>query len=191
MVDIYKSSFKSLCGDRTPIHPETNLGRNVRIGENVIIDEDCVLGNNVFIGHNTVLRNSVYIGDNTIIGHLVVIEQYSIIGAHVTIQSQCHITGGAFILNRCFFGPGVVTSNTRKISHGRNYKAETAGPFFGRGCRIGAASLIMPGVIIGEEVLVGAGSLVDDDLEPFFVYYGRPARKIRPGSEEEYLGRKA
>ena len=44
---------------------------------------------------------------------------------------------------------------------------------------IGANCVIMPGVTIGEGALIGAGSFVNKDVEPWSIYVGTPARKIR------------
>jgi acetyltransferase-like isoleucine patch superfamily enzyme len=186
MTNIYRDFYKPVI-DSHPIHPETRFGENVRLGDNVVIDEGCSLGANVFIGHNTVIRSNVKIGDNSVIGHLVVIEKDTIIGEKVTIQSQCHITGGAVISDLCFFGPGVVTSNTKHISHGRKFEVTIEGPFFEKACRIGAGTVFLPGVIVGRECVIGAGSLVINDCEPGYLYLGRPAYRHRRIPYEEYL----
>ena len=139
----------------SPIHWSIKFGNNVRIGYYVTIDENCVIGNNVMIGHGTHIRSNVNIGNNTIIGHNVIIEADTLIGNNVTIQSQCHITKLAVISDRCFFGPKAMCINTHRISHGRKFKAELSGPFFGYGCRIGAGAKIMPGIKLNRECEIG------------------------------------
>lgn len=184
---MYNSNYKRVCGKNTPIHWSVKFGENVRIGEGIVIDEDVIIGNNVFIGHNTVIRNNVIIGDNTVIGHLVLIESDTSIGSNVTIQSQCHITKFAKIEDNVFFGPKAMCINTHRISHGRNYKPDLKGPTIGYGCRIGAGAVIMPGVVLGREVLIGANSTVTKDCESFSVYIGVPAKKIKDVDLEERL----
>jgi acetyltransferase-like isoleucine patch superfamily enzyme len=167
--------FERVAGDCSPIHPSVRFGINVRIGEHTVIEEDCFIGDNVFIGHNVVIRDKVRIGDNSIIGHLVMIESEATIGNNVTIQSQCHITKYAYIGDKAFFGPKAMCINTHTISHGRNFKANLQGPQFGFGVRIGAGAVIMPGVSVGRECVIGANSTVTSNCQPFRIYIGSPA----------------
>lgn len=158
-----------------PISPDTKFGENVRIGYGVIIDKNCVIGDNVFIGHNSVLREGIHIGNNSVIGHLVMVELHTKIGEYVTIQSNSHITGYAMIEDRVFMGPMSMCINTWKISHGRDFKAELKGPTIKYGARIGSGAVIMPGIVIGRECLIGANSTVTKDCEDFGKYVGNPA----------------
>jgi acetyltransferase-like isoleucine patch superfamily enzyme len=57
----------------------------------------------------------------------------------------------------------------------------------GRNARIGAFSTILPGVTIGEGAIIGAGSLVADDIPPYTIAYGVPACVVRKiGDENDY-----
>lgn len=156
-----------------------------KVGQGVVIDENVTLGKNVFIGHNTVIRSGVTIGDNTVIGHLVVIEADTKIGNNVTIQSQCHITKLATIEDRVFFGPKAMLINTHKISHGRNFEANLQGPTIKYGARIGAGAVIMPGIVIGREAMIGANSTVTKDCKDFGIYIGSPAGYKKDIDEKE------
>lgn len=142
----------------------TRIGSNCRIGSYCCIDEGVSVGEWTFIGDLTKIRDSVEIGHHAIIGHLVMIEQGAKIGNHVTIQSQCHITKDAVIEDRVFFGPGAIVINTRKISHGRGYEPVITPPLIRYGARIGAGAVILPGVEIGKNAVVGAGSVVTRDV---------------------------
>jgi acetyltransferase-like isoleucine patch superfamily enzyme len=180
-------NFLRLYQGKDPISFESIFGANVRIGENVIIDDNCTIGNNVFIGNNTMIRSGVKIGDDSIIGHLVMIESNTKIGQKVTIQSQCHITKNADIADRCFFGPMAMMINTRNISHGRDFEPILEGPKVGFGCRIGSGAIIMPGVTIGENVSIGAGSVVLESVPSRQIWVGIPARFIRNVPKRELL----
>jgi acetyltransferase-like isoleucine patch superfamily enzyme len=57
-----------------------------------------------------------------------------------------------------------------------------------RNCRVGTHSVIMPGVTIGENAIIGAFSFVSCDIPPNVLAYGVPARVIRPLSPEEASG---
>jgi len=171
----------------TRISPSVRFGENVRLGHGVVVDKNCMIGDNVFIGHNSVLREGVEIGNNSVIGHLVVIELNTKIGKYVTIQSNSHITGYAIIEDKVFMGPMSMCINTWKISHGRNFKAELVGPTIKYGARIGSGAVIMPGVVIGRECLIGANSTVTKDCDDFGKYFGNPATFRGVISPEERL----
>ena len=65
---------------------------------------------------------------------------------------------------------------SRKFNEGK----ETVGPvLIKKGAFIGMNSTILPGVIVGEGSVVAAGSVVSSDVEPYTIYGGVPAKKIR------------
>jgi acetyltransferase-like isoleucine patch superfamily enzyme len=152
-----------------------SLGENVVFERGVLIfhQENISIGNNVYVGHNSILkgyyRNEMHVGDNTWIGQ------------------GCFISsaGGLSIGKAVGIGPMVKILTS---SH-----SEDAGPdapvmagelvfrpvTIGDGCDIGAGSVILPGANIGEGSIVGAGAVVTGDIEPFSVYAGVPARKLR------------
>jgi acetyltransferase-like isoleucine patch superfamily enzyme len=173
MSNPYERPFERLGGIQDPISGSVRFGRSVRIGHHVVIDPDCRLGDEVFIGHNSMIREKVRIGNRSIIGHLVVIEAETLIGDDVTIQSQCHITKMARIEDRVFMGPKAMLINTNKISHGRNYKAKLEGPHIKFGARIGSGAIIMPGVTIGRNAVIGAGAIVVKDVPDEQIWFGK------------------
>lgn len=142
------------------------MGVGVKMGHGVVIDRNCIIGNNVFIGHNSVIREGCRIEANVVIGHLCLVERDTRIKYGTVIQSQTHITAMATIGEMCYFGPCVCCINEWHISkwRERTLKQELRGPQIGDGCRIGARSLIMPGIKIGNNAVVGAGSTITKDI---------------------------
>lgn len=171
------------------MHSSTTIGDRVRIGANVVIDDGVSIGNNVAIWNCTVIRSRVKIGDGTVIGHLCLVERDTKIGSDTIIQSQTHITAEAMIGNKVFIGPSVVIINEKRIaSHNRKIPQKLEGPIIEDGARIGAAALILPGVKIGEQAFVGAGSIVYEDVPPRVLYICRDRiPTIKKISEEELL----
>lgn len=165
------------------------VGTNVTIGHGVIIDDGSVIGNDVFIGHNTVIRSGVKIGHGCVIGHLVLIERDTFIGRMTTIQSQCHITAEAEIGERVYFGPCVTIINEWKITKHRHHVTpqDLKGPKIGDGARIGTQSLIMPGVSIGINAMIGAGSVITKDVGEREIWRGPQALKVGMVLKEELI----
>ncbi|MGD0342722.1 MAG: acyltransferase [Bacteroidales bacterium] len=111
------------------------------------------------------------------------------IGEHTDVQPHTVIWGGGLTIigDRVSTGPGTVFLSAT-YSHAAGLKmvdglgegqAKTIGGklVVGNDVYIGARCVIMP-VIIGEGVVIGAGSLVTQDCEPWGIYVGNPARKV-------------
>jgi acetyltransferase-like isoleucine patch superfamily enzyme len=107
------------------------------------------------------------------------------IGDNCTIHSQCHLTAGIIIEDRVFIAPMFTPTNTRKISFGRGYDVVEEAPVIRFGARIGAGVTVLPGVEIGEQAMIGAGSVLTESVPAREIWVGNPARKIRDVPEDE------
>jgi acetyltransferase-like isoleucine patch superfamily enzyme len=82
----------------------------------------------------------------------------------------------------CGIGVKLITHNAMNIRHG----SFSFGPIrVCKNARIGAYSVVLPGVTIGEGSIIGANSLVTDDIPPFSIAFGSPAKVIRQLTESE------
>lgn len=151
------------------------------IGENVIFEngvlvfhaENISIGNNVYIGHNTIIKgyykNEMVIGDHTCIGQ----------GCFL------HSGGGIEIGKTVGIGPMVkILTSVHKEEGDLSRPVLFCDLEFDKviiedGCDIGIGSIILPGVKIGEGSIVGAGSVVTKDVEPYAVVAGVPAKVLR------------
>ena len=78
-----------------------------------------------------------------------------------------------------FIGPNVVFTDDPHPMNCPKYKECKGGVTVKRFARIGAHSTLLPGVVVGENTLIGAGSLVVHDVPPGTVAAGNPARVIK------------
>lgn len=160
---------------------ENNRPRLKYCGEHVILNATCKImrAENMEIDDFSRILDFAYIDA----GKLLRIGKYSIVTWH------CVIEGGAqcFIGNRVFIGPGtkLLTSTYEFNGYYTNefLPEETRATLYGDitlcdDAYIGANSVIMPGVTIGEGALVGSNAFVNKDLEPWGIYVGTPAKKI-------------
>ena len=170
------------------IHPSTKFGSNIRLGEGVIIEEGCKIGDNTFIGHYTVIRPNTLIGNDCVIGHLTVFEGDATIGNRVLIHAQCHITKGVTIEDDVFIAPLFCGANTPRIVHGRDYSLILRPYHIKRAARIGISVSILPGITIGENAQIGAGSVVTKDVPDRECWFGNPAYFKKMVPDEEFLG---
>jgi UDP-2-acetamido-3-amino-2,3-dideoxy-glucuronate N-acetyltransferase len=98
------------------------------------------------------------------------------------------IARGTVIEEDVFCGPAVTTTNDPTLGRHRGAD-EIRGATLRRACRIGAGVLLLPGIEIGEEAVVGAGSLVTRDVPAGTLAMGSPARPIRRVADNELLER--
>ena len=178
--NIYEERWADLLKGQAPISPDARIGAGCKFGRGVIIEAGCEIGDGCMIGHYAVLRKGTIVGAGSQICHHVVCEGETVIGQRVTIHDQTHLTSHAVIEDDVFIGPGVVTCNTRHIVHGRKMELILKGPVIQRGARIGAGAMLTPGIIIGEEALVGVGAVVTKHCNPYTVYIGNPGQGRGP-----------
>ena len=148
------------------------------IHSTAIIDDNVVIGVNTNIWAYSHICTGAIIGDNVTIGEGVYIGPGVIIGSHTKIQNHSLIYEGVTIEDFVFLGPNTITTNDYLPQVGGNWKEN--GRFkrtlFKAGCSVGANTTIVCGVTLGENSLVGAGSVVTRDVGDSWVVYGNPAK---------------
>ncbi len=154
---------------------ETRIGRDVVIRSHVVVYAGTRIGERVQIGHGALLREFSTVGNDVGIGSRSIIEHRVTIGDRVRIHSAAFIPEFTVLEEECWIGPCVVITNA-KYPANRHTKANLQGPVVKRGARIGANATLLPGVVIGEYALVGAGAVVTRDVPPHGVVMGNPAR---------------
>jgi UDP-2-acetamido-3-amino-2,3-dideoxy-glucuronate N-acetyltransferase len=153
--------------DFQPIAPDVKLGKNVKI-------------------HRLVNLYGCDIGDNTKIGAFVEIQKNAKIGRYCKISSHTFICEGVTIEDRVFVGHNVTfindkyprsTNNSGDLQTEEDWKVEPI--IVKRGASIGSGATILCNVTVGENAIVGAGSVVTKDVPPNTIVAGNPARIFR------------
>jgi acetyltransferase-like isoleucine patch superfamily enzyme len=158
--------------DHLCLAPDVQLGQNVKLSKFI----------NLY---------GCEIGDNTKIGAFVEIQKNARVGKNCKISSHTFICEGVTIEDGVFVGHGVTFINDvypRAISSSgalqteADWKVERT--FVRQGASIGSGATILCGLTIGENSLVGAGSVVTHDVPPGWIAAGNPARLLRRVSED-------
>jgi len=157
---------------------ETVIGANAVIRSHTVIYAGNHIGDDFQTGHGVMIREENEIGDNVSVGTNSVIEHHVVIGEGVRIHSQAFIPEYSRLEHGCWIGPNVVLTNA-KYPLSPDAKKDLKGPTVGPRAKIGANATILPGRKIGADALVGAGSVVVDDVPARTVVAGNPARVIK------------
>jgi acetyltransferase-like isoleucine patch superfamily enzyme len=149
------------------IAPDVRLGRNVKLSKFI----------NLY---------GCEIGDETKIGAFVEVQKNAIIGKHCKISSHTFICEGVTIEDNVFVGHGVTfindsypraTTAEGQLQTEADWKVERT--LVKKGASIGSGATILSSISIGENAIVGAGSVVTKDIPPNTIVAGNPARVLR------------
>ncbi|WP_321518067.1 acyltransferase [uncultured Bacteroides sp.] len=132
------------------------------IGENTLVWQFCVILRDVKIGRNCNICAQVFIENNVLIGN------------NVTIKSGAQLFDGLTVEDNVFIGPNVSFTNDM-VPRSKKYPESYLKTVLKKGCSIGAGSVIIAGLVIGQYAFVGAGSVVTKNVPANTVWYGNPA----------------
>ena len=163
-----------------PKIPPASIGQNCIIGAQAVIYAGGVLGDDVFVADLATVRENVTVGNNTIVGRNVTIENFCTIGSKCKLETNCYITAYSTIEDFCFIAPMVTTTNDNYLGRTKERFKHFKGVTVRRGGRIGAGAVILPGIEIGEDAVVGAGAVVTKNV---------PARTVVVGVPAKYFGK--
>jgi acetyltransferase-like isoleucine patch superfamily enzyme len=164
------------------------LGDGVTVCCGAVVYAGSRIGAGVIIGDQAQVRERARIAAGTVVGRGSSVDFGSQVGERVLIQTGVYVTGGSVVEDDVFLGPGVFTTNDDSM--GRHAAgAPLRAPVFRRACRVGGGAVLVPGVEIGEEAFVAAGSVVTADVAPRAVVMGVPARAVREVPDEDLIER--
>jgi acetyltransferase-like isoleucine patch superfamily enzyme len=138
---------------------------------------------NAEVGENTVIRDfcnifGCKIGDNCKIAAFVEIQKNVIIGDNCAIEAFSFIPSGVTIGDEVFIGPHVCFTNDLK-PRAVNPGWKNIPTLVKKGASIGAGSIILCGVTIGEKAMIAAGSVVTKDVPAKTMVAGNPAKTVK------------
>ena len=147
--------------------------KNVKLGSNISI-----------VNESLVNLYDCIIGDNTKIGPFVEIQKNVIVGKNCKISSHTFICEGVEIKDNVFIGHNVTFINDKlpiavnsdgNLKTDKDWKLEKT--ILNKGVSIGSGSTILCGIDIGENAMIGAGSVVTNNINAHTTVYGNPAKE--------------
>lgn len=149
---------------------ELVIGKHAKIRSGSVIYEGSKIGAFLETGHHVVIREENSIGHHLSVWSNSVIDYGCKIGNNVKIHSNCYIAQFTIIEDDVFIAPGTMIANDR-YPVSKNLE----GPTIKKGAKIGVNVTLLPGIMVGEHALIGAGAVVTKDIPPRAVAYGNPA----------------
>jgi acetyltransferase-like isoleucine patch superfamily enzyme len=171
---------------REPL-PPAEIGDGTIVSTGAIVFAGTTIGEGCILGDQSCVRERVVIADDVVVGRGSLVENDTTIGRGTRIQAGAYVTAYSTLEEDVFIAPCVVTTNDNFMGRTARRKELMKGPTIRRGARIGGGAIICPGIEIGEEAFVGAGSVVTKDVPPRKLVVGNPARVLRDVADDELL----
>jgi acetyltransferase-like isoleucine patch superfamily enzyme len=155
------------------------VGSGTSIGPHAVIFYDVEIGARTLIGDVASIREQCRIGSHCLISRCVTINYNTTIGDRTRVMDSSHITGNCVIGDDVFISTLVATVNDNEMVKRSYADGKMLGPRIADKASIGAGACLLPGVLVGEGAVVGAGSVVTKDVASYSLVMGVPARFIR------------
>lgn len=159
--------------------PPLVIGPGSVIGAGAVLYAGSTLGSEVLVGDLASIREACTVGDQSVIGRCVTINCRASIGRNVKIMDLSHVTADCTIEDEVFISLQVGMANDPTM--GRRPPGTPGhyqGPTIRRRAAIGAGSILVPGVEVGEGAMVAAGSLVHRSVPAWTSAAGSPLRLL-------------
>ena len=147
------------------IHPSSDV-QSDHIGAHTDIWQFCIILPGSRIGNECNICSHVFIENDVLIGD------------RVTIKSGVQLWNGLIIEDDVFIGPNVTFTNDM-YPRSKQYPDQYLVTIIKKGASIGGGSVILPGITIGTNSIIGAGSVVTKSVPTNAVVYGNPAQIAR------------
>ena len=135
----------------------THIGKNTNIWQFCVVFPKAKIGTGCNICANVLIENEVVVGNN------------------VTVKSGVQLWDGVTLEDNVFIGPNVTFTNDL-FPRSKNPDWKLSKTVVKKGASIGANATILCGITIGENAMIGAGSVVTKDVPSGEIWVGNPAR---------------
>ncbi len=169
---------------------ETRLERGAQIGCYAVIVAGARIGPAAVVSDHSIVREHARFEAGAVAGHGGVVNRSCRLGAGSKLMAGCILAPRTVVEEDVFCGPGLTVTDDLTLGRHRGV-SELPAATLRRACRLAANVTLLPGVEIGVEAMVGAGSVVTRDVRGRTVVFGAPARFVRDVTDEELRERHA
>lgn len=154
-----------------------SASRSSRVHPTATVEDGASIGAGTRIWHHAHVRTGSSVGKDSSLGFCVFVDSGVTIGDRCKIQNHVSIYNGVTLESEILVGPSVTFTNDL-YPRADNPEWSVTETKVRRGASLGANSTIVCGVEIGEWAMIGAGSVVIDDVAPNALVVGNPARQV-------------
>jgi UDP-2-acetamido-3-amino-2,3-dideoxy-glucuronate N-acetyltransferase len=147
-------------------HESAFVDQGASIGQETKVWHFCHISSGAIIGKKCSIGQNVYVGNNVKIGN------------DCKIQNNVSVYDNVFIEDGVFCGPSMVFTNVYNPRSLVERKDEFLDTHVKKGSSLGANCTIICGINIGEYAFIGAGAVVNEDVKPYALMVGVPAKQI-------------
>ncbi len=163
----------------------TTLEAGCSIGGNAIVVDGARIGAGASVGDHALIREGSALGALAMLGTCAMLHPNADVGPRARVQAYTAVGPWARIEEDVMVGVRVNFIGDSTMGRRSGGVAPEQGIVLRRACRIGSGATLFPGVEVGEEALIGAGSMVREDVPAGTVVVGAPARAVRSVREDE------
>jgi acetyltransferase-like isoleucine patch superfamily enzyme len=149
------------------------------VGCHAVIVAGAHIGPGAVVADHVLVREGARLEEAAVVGHGGTVGVRVVIGARSKLMSFATLPPGTLIEEDVFIGPCFIVTDDPTMGRHEGQPGVVRPPALRRRCRVAASVTLLPGVEIGEDALVGAGSLVTRDVPPGATVAGNPARILR------------
>jgi UDP-2-acetamido-3-amino-2,3-dideoxy-glucuronate N-acetyltransferase len=146
--------------------------------ETSIVDSGAIIGAGTHVWHWTHICAGARIGENCSLGQNVFVGNDVVIGNNVKIQNNVSVYDAVTIEDDVFCGPSMVFTNVYNPRSAVSRKDQYRKTLVKKGASIGANATIVCGVTIGQYAFIAAGAVINNDVRPYALMAGVPAKQI-------------
>jgi len=149
-----------------------------QIHESAIVDDGAQIGEGSRVWHFVHICGGARIGKNVSLGQNVFVGNQVVIGDSCKIQNNVSVYDNVTLEEGVFCGPSMVFTNVYNPRALIERKDEFRSTLVKKGAALGANCTIVCGVVIGEYAFIGAGAVINQDVKPYALMVGVPAKQI-------------
>jgi acetyltransferase-like isoleucine patch superfamily enzyme len=165
-------------------NPPTVIGAGALIRSHAIIYAGSTIGKGFSTGHRVTIRCNSRIGENTAIGTLCDLQGHVNIGKYCRLHSNVHLARGSCLGDFVFLFPYVVMTNDPIPP-----SDDQIGASIGNYSVVGVHAVILPGIKVGENCLIGANSRVNKRVMDYSLATGDPLKVIMDVRDYMVMGK--
>ena len=163
------------------------VGAETMIGTGAVLYRGAHIGTKCLIADYASVREESSVGDVTIIGRSTVVENKVTIGNHCKVETNVFVPAYSEIGNHCFIAPHVVFTNDNFMGRTEERKKHFKGVTIQSGGRIGANATLLPGLIVENDGVAAAGSVITHNIPSKQIVVGIPGKPYKQVPDNQLL----